>query len=190
MLDMSIKYLTMAELEAGLEMIREAPKDLGLLELIVRRPRTEERETLVEGELHPLEGLVGDNWKSRGSSRTPDGSAHPNMQLNIMNSRVIALLAQDKNRWPLAGDQLYVNMDLSEENLPVGSRLNIGSAQIEVSPEPHTGCRKFVARFGLDAMKFVNSPIGRELHLRGINAKVVQPGLIRVGDQVSKIPLL
>jgi hypothetical protein len=184
---MNVKHLSMAELEAGLEMIREAPKDLGILELIVRRPRTEQRETLLEGELHPLEGLVGDNWKSRGSSRTPDGSAHQNMQLNIMNSRVIALLAQDKERWPLAGDQLYVNMDLSAENLPVGTRLSIGSAQVEVTPELHTGCRKFVARFGADAMKFVNSPIGRELHLRGINAKVVQPGLIRVGDQVTKI---
>ena len=190
MLDTSIKYLTTAELEAGLDMIREAPKDLGVLELIVRRPGIEKRETLLEGELHPLEGLVGDNWKHRGSSRTPDGSAHPNMQLNIMNSRVIALLAQDKERWPLAGDQLYVNMDLSAENLPVGTKLSIGSAQVEVSPEPHTGCRKFVARFGMEAMKFVNSPLGRELNLRGINARVVQAGLIRVGDQVRKIPLL
>lgn len=178
----------MAELEAGLEIIRNAPKDSGVLELIVRRPRTEERETLVEGELHPLEGLVGDNWKSRPSSRTPDGSAHPNMQLNIMNSRVIALLTQNRERWQLAGDQLYINMDLSAENLPVGTRLSVGSALIEVTPEPHTGCRKFIARFGVDAMKFVNSPVGRELHLRGINAKVVHPGVIRVGDQVTKLP--
>jgi MOSC domain-containing protein YiiM len=109
------------------------------------------------------------------------------MQLNIMNSRVIALLAQDKDRWPLAGDQLFIDMDLSAENLPPGTRLALGSAMIEVTDQPHTGCKKFMERFGLDAMKFVNSPVGKQLHLRGINAKVVQPGLIQVGDVVKKI---
>jgi hypothetical protein len=183
----AIKHLTMAELEAGLEAIRQAPKDEGVLQLIVRRPQLEEREVLEEGELHPLEGLVGDSWKQRGSSRTPDGSSHPDMQLNIMNARVTALVAQDEARWQLAGDQLYLDMDLSDENLPAGTRLAIGSAVIEVTPQPHTGCKKFVARFGLDAMKFVNSAVGRELHLRGINAKVVQPGVIRVGQAAKKV---
>jgi hypothetical protein len=182
-----VKHLTMAELEAGLDEIRQSPKDEGVLELIVRRPRIEEREILQQGELDLVEGLVGDSWKTRSSSRTPDGSAHPEMQLNIMNSRVIALVAQDKDRWQLAGDQLYVELDLSAENLPGGTRLAIGSAVIEVTPQPHSGCKKFVARFGLDAMKFVNSPVGRELHLRGINAKVVQPGVISVGNVVRKI---
>jgi hypothetical protein len=177
----------MEQLEAGLDGIRRSPKDEGVLELIVRRPETDAREVLEEGELHLAEGLVGDSWKWRGSSRTPDGSSHPEMQLNIMNSRVIALVAQDKDRWQLAGDQLFLDMDLSDENLPAGTRLALGSAVIEVTPLPHLGCKKFVERFGLDAMKFVNSPLGRQFRLRGINAKVVQPGAIRVGQVVKKI---
>ena len=184
---MGVKHLTMEELEAGLDEIRRSPKDEGLLELIVRRPASNEREALEEGELHPVEGLVGDSWKKRGSSRTSDGSSHPDMQLNIMNSRVIALVTQDRDRWQLAGDQLFINMDLSAENLPAGMRLALGSAVIEVTDQPHTGCKKFVARFGLDAMKFVNSGIGKMLHLRGINAKVVEPGVIRVGDVARKL---
>ena len=182
-----VKHLTMAELEAGLDEIRCSPKDEGILDLIVRRPQIDEREVLVKGKLDLVEGLVGDNWKARGSASTSDGSAHPDMQLNIMNSRVIALVAQDKDRWPLAGDQLFIDMDLSADNLPAGTRLALGSAIIEVTDQPHTGCKKFVARFGLDAMKFVNSPVGKQLHLRGINAKVVQAGMIRVGDMVKKI---
>jgi hypothetical protein len=177
----------MEELEAGLDEIRRSPKDEGVLELIVRRPLVDEREVLEEGELHLADGLVGDSWRTRGSSRTPDGSSHPDTQLNIMNARAIALVAQHKERWPLAGDQLFIDMDLSAENLPAGTRLAIGSAVIEVTAQPHTGCKKFVARFGLDAMKFVNSPVGRELHLRGVNAKVIQPGVIQVGATVKKI---
>src|SRR6185369_11921044 len=98
-----VKHLTTEELEAGLEDIRRSPKDAGVLELIVRRPRVDEREVLEEAELHLTEGLVGDSWRERGSSRTPDGSAHPEMQLNIMNVRAISLVAQDRERWPLAG---------------------------------------------------------------------------------------
>lgn len=184
---MTVKHLTTTELEAGLDHILESPKDDGVVELIVRRPRTEEREVLVEAVLDLELGLAGDNWIERGSSRTPDGSAHPEMQLNIMNSRVIALVAHEPERWPLAGDQFFVNMDLSAQNLPSGTQLEIGSAIIEVTPPPHTGCKKFVARFGLEAMKFVNSELGRELHLRGINARVVRGGVVRQGDLVRKI---
>jgi hypothetical protein len=180
-------HLTMKELEAGLDEICRSPKDDGILKLIVRRPRVGEREVLEEGTLDLVDGLLGDTWKARESSRTPDRSAHPDMQLNIMNSRVIALLAQDTSRWQLAGDQLYVDMDLSAVNLPPGMRLRLGSAVIEATPQPHTGCQKFVERFGLDAMKFVNSELGRRLQLRGINAKVLQPGVVRVGDVVKKV---
>jgi len=177
----------MAELEEGLDEIRRSPRDEGILEMIVCRPRVDAREVLAEGELNPLEGLMGDSWSTRGSSRTADGSAHPEMQLNVMNSRVIALLAQSRDRWPLAGDQLYLDMDLSVENLPPGTRLALGTAVIEVTAQPHTGCKKFVARFGLEAMKFVNSGVGRQLCLRGINAKVVEPGVIRVGQLAKKL---
>jgi MOSC domain-containing protein YiiM len=177
----------MTELEAGLDEIRRAPTDGGVLELIVRRPGEDEREVLEEAELNLSEGLVGDSWNQRGSSRTPDGGPHPDMQLNVMNARAIALVARDRERWPLAGDQLYIDLDLSDENLPPGTRLSIGSAVIEVTPQPHTGCKKFVSRFGLDAMKFVNSPVGRQLRLRGLNARVIKPGRVRVGDAVRKL---
>ena len=177
----------MAELEAGLDDIRKSPKDEGVLDLIVRRPQVDEREPLQNGELNPAEGLVGDSWRTRGSSRTPDGTSHPDMQLNVMNSRVIALVAQDRARWQLAGDQLFIDLDLSAENLPAGTRLALGSAVIEVSPQPHTGCKKFVGRFGLDAMQFVNSDLGKQLRLRGLNARVIQPGLVSVGDVVKKL---
>jgi hypothetical protein len=176
----------MEELEAGLAEIRRAPKDEGVLELIVRRPRPGEREILAEAALDFREGLVGDSWKDRKSTRSADGLAHPDMQLNIMSSRVIALVSQDKARWHLAGDQLFVDMDLSMQNLPPGTQLTLGSAVIEVTDQPHTGCGKFVERFGVDAMTFVNSPRGRELQLRGINARVVRAGAIRVGDVVRK----
>ena len=181
-----LRHLTLAEMEAGLETIRQSPKDVGALKLISRRPNTDEREVLEEGQLDPAHGLIGDNWKARGSGSTPDGSGNPEMQLNVMNARVIELLAQDKSRWALAGDQLYVDFDLSEANVPPGTRLAIGSAVIEVTAPPHLGCKKFSARFGPDAVKFVNSPEGKQLHLRGVNAKVVEPGIIKVDEVVKK----
>jgi len=182
-----MNHLVMAELQAGLKKILLSPKDGGVLQLIVRRPKTGAREILQAGELDMIEGLVGDNWRTRGSFLTTDGAAHPDMQLNVMNSRVIALVAQQPGRWPLAGDQLFVDLDLSAENLPPGTKLALGSAVIEVTKQPHTGCAKFVERFGLDAVKFVNSDEGKRLHLRGINARVVLPGVIRVGDIVRKV---
>ena len=184
-----MKHVTMADLEAGLKNIRQSPTDAGVLALIVRRPQVEAREVLEVGELDLFEGLVGDNWKTRGSSQTADGSAHPDMQLNIMNARVIALLAQQKERWALAGDQLYMDLDLSAENVPPGTRLSLGEAVIEVTDQPHTGCKKFAARFGLDALKFISSPVGKQLQLRGINAKVIRSGAIRIGDTVKKVKL-
>jgi hypothetical protein len=182
-----VKHLSLSELEASLESIRGAPKDQGRLELIVRRPEVGEREALEAGKLDLTEGLVGDNWKTRGSSRTADGSAHPEMQLNVMSARVIALLAMEKERWQLAGDQLFIDLDLSLENLPPGTRLTVGEAVIEVTAQPHTGCAKFMERYGKEALKFVNSEEGKRLRLRGLNAKVVQAGAIRVGDVARKV---
>ncbi len=181
---MILTHLTASELEAGLGSVRQSPADEGTLDLIVGRRGIGEREVLETGALDPTDGLVGDNWTRRGSSRSEDGRAHPDMQLTVMSSRVIDLIAQNRSRWPLAGDQLYVDLDLSAANLPPGTRIEIGSAVIVVTEQPHTGCGKFVERFGVDATKFVNSPLGRQLRLRGLNARVVQAGVVRAGDAV------
>jgi hypothetical protein len=183
---MTEHHRPLAELQAGLA-LTQSPRDAGRLAMIVRRPAEGARELLQEGELDALVGLVGDTWPSRSSSRTGDGSAHPELQLTLMNTRVATLVAGDEKRWPLAGDQLYVDLDLGVENLPAGTRLAIGATVIEITAQPHTGCGKFVERFGVDAMKLVNSPRGRELRLRGVNARVITPGVIRVGDDVRKI---
>jgi MOSC domain-containing protein YiiM len=154
--------------------------------MIVRRPQIGTREVVTEAELDTHVGLVGDNWRTRGYRRTADGSAHPDMQLTLMNARAIALVAQTKERWALAGDQLFVDFDLSDAHIPPGTQLLIGTALVEVTAEPHTGCRQFAARFGVDAVKFVNSPIGKQLHLRGINAKIIRSGRVCLGDTISK----
>jgi hypothetical protein len=182
------RHLTEDELEAGLDEITRAPRDVGIVELIVRRPSVGEREVLREAELDLAEGLVGDMWRARGSKRTPDGSAHPGMQLTLMGARVIDLVAAgDRERWPLAGDQLYVDLDLSEANLPPGTRLALGSAVIEVTDQPHTGCAKFSARFGAAAHTFVNTRAHRHLRLRGLNARIVEPGTVGAGDAIRKL---
>jgi MOSC domain-containing protein YiiM len=175
-------------LEAGLDHLRGSPTDHGTVELIVRRPAIDEREVLDEGRLDLAVGLVGDTWNQRSSRRTDDGSPHPDMQLNVMNARCIDLLARSAERWALAGDQLYVELDLSVDNLPSGTRLALGTAVIEVTEQPHLGCAKFTQRFGLDAFRFVNSEVGRAMRLRGLNARVVLPGVVRRGDTVGKLP--
>lgn len=180
-------HLTLAEMETQLDHIRQSPRDNGVLEMIVCRPDVDQRQMLFEAEVDVTRGLLGDSWLARGDFRDPTVPANPDSQINIMNSRVTALLAQDRERWQLAGDQLYVDLALSDENLPPGSQIAIGTAILQVTAEPHTGCKKFAARYGPDAMKFVNSPAGKQLHLRGINAKVIQAGKIRTGDTVRKI---
>jgi MOSC domain-containing protein YiiM len=181
-------HAELTRLEESLDHIRQAPADGGTVELIVRRPEVDQREVLSEARLETPEGLVGDTWRARGSSRTPDGGPNPDAQLTLMNARAAAAIAGDRERWPLAGDQLYVDLDLSTANLPPGSRVQIGSAVIEFSEPPHTGCAKFSARFGVDALKFVNSPIGRELRLRGANCRVLVAGTVRPGDTIKKLP--
>jgi hypothetical protein len=183
----TVKHLDTAALQAGLGHVRESPLDHGTVEMIVRRPAVDEREVLAVGTLDADVGLAGDTWPVRGSSRTPDGSAHPGMQLTVINSRAALLVAQDPDRRMLAGDQLYVDLDLSPANLPAGTRLGVGSAVIEVSEEPHLGCAKFAARFGEEALRFVNSRTGRGLRLRGLNARILTSGTVRPGDRISKL---
>jgi hypothetical protein len=180
-------HLTLAELQAGVAGLQPSPFDHGRLEMIVSRPAIGERVVLESGQLHLADGLVGDTWNVRGSSRTQDGGPHPEMQITLTNSRIMQLIAQDRSRWPLAGDQLFVDLDLSEVNLPPGQRLAVGGAILEITSEPHTGCAKFTERFGLDANRFVNSAEGRPLRRRGVNARVVQAGVVAVGDTVTKV---
>ncbi len=179
-------HLSRARLTAGLPRIRRAPEDYGYLCCIVRRPAVGEREVLSEGALDPAVGLAGDNWLARGCRLSPDGSAIVDMQLTVMNIRVAELVADGWHRVPLAGDQLYVDLDLSIENLPPGTMLAIGPAVVQVSCAPHLGCKKFVERFGPEAMRFVNSRLGRQLRLRGMNVRIIRGGAIQVGDAVVK----
>ena len=178
---------TAAVLEAGLDDVRRAPADHGRVELIVRRPAENEREVVAVGALDRGEGLVGDTWRARSDPPTADGWPDGDMQLTLMSSRVARLVAVRADRWQLAGDQLFVDLDLSEANLPPATRLELGSAVIEITDEPHLGCAKFAARFGRDALRFVNSATGRELRLRGVNAKVVVAGTVRTGDEIRKL---
>jgi MOSC domain-containing protein YiiM len=180
-------HLTQAQLERGVAAVRQSPADDGTLELVVRRPSVDQREELAEAILDLREGLVGDNWRTRGSRDTVAGTPHPDRQLTVMNSRAALLVAVTAERRKLAGDQLYVDLDLSPVNLPAGARLAVGSAVIEVTAPPHLGCVKFAARFGTDALRFVNSQMGRELRLRGLNARVVVAGTVRPGDPIRKL---
>lgn len=180
-------HKSLQELTESLVFVKNSPKESGRLELIVRRPRDEQRETITMGQLDLELGLLGDNWQARGSKKSADGSALHEAQITLMNSRVIAAIAGEPERWQLAGDQLYVDMDLSRDNLPAGTRLVIGSAILEIADLPHTGCQKFSRRFGADALKFVSTAEARDLRLRGVYAVVVQPGEIKTGDSVRRI---
>jgi MOSC domain-containing protein YiiM len=181
-----VDHLSRERLEAGLDRIRDSPQDGGRIVLIVRRPAVNERQMPAEAVLDQVAGLAGDNWLARGSRRTPDGSADPQRQVTVMNARVAELVAGGTGRMPLAGDQLYLDLDLSVGNLPPGSLLAMGQAVLEVSEVPHLGCAKFVERFGSEAMRFVSSRMGRQMRLRGMNARVVVPGTVRLGDLAAK----
>src|SRR5512140_2935118 len=170
--------------DAQLDLVHGAPIDEGLLELIVRRPAVDEREVLEYAELDLEGGLKGDRWATRDKEKTP---AYLASQLTVIGTRLLAAIEPDRTRWPVAGDQLYVDLDLCEPHLPAGSRLAIGTAVIEVSEEPHTGCAKFSARFGSEALRWINSPLGRAHRLRGLNARVVQAGTIHQGDVIGRL---
>jgi MOSC domain-containing protein YiiM len=181
------RHLSLEELQDGLSGIRQSPKDQGLLKAIVIRPETDARVSLPQCELSPELGVHGDNWAKGCWMSLPDGRPHPDVQVTIMNARTIALIAQDEARWPLAGDNLFIDLDLSDDNLPPGTRLAVGAARLEITAVPHKGCRKFAERYGVDATRFVNSQDGLRLHLRGIYARIVERGVVTVGDPVEKL---
>jgi MOSC domain-containing protein YiiM len=182
-----MEHVSRDRLMAGLGHVRDAPTDRGELVAIVRRPVAGERELVGEAILDDEIGLVGDNWLTRGSKSTPDGSASPHRQITVMNARIAELVAGGTQRMSLAGDQLYLDLDLSVDNLPAHSLIRLGEAVLEVSDAPHLGCAKFVERFGAEAMQFVNSRLGRQLRLRGANTRIVVPGTIRVGDIATRV---
>ncbi|PZF99600.1 MOSC domain-containing protein [Micromonospora endophytica] len=186
----TVRHRSMDEIMAGLHLVQRSPRDVGTLALAVRRPAVGDREVLSQAELDPDAGLIGDSWSERPSSRTPDRSPHPDMQLNVINSRFVELIAgPDRDAWALAGDQLYLDLDLSVDALPAGTRLAIGDrAVIEVTDQPHTGCAKFAARFGRDAHKIVWTEEGKRLRLRGLNARVLVGATIKTGDTVRQLP--
>lgn len=179
--------LTFDELMGAWADMIPSPIESGTVEMIVRRPETDAREHIQEGQLSTVDGLVGDNWLARGSSSTPDGSAHPEAQITLMSTRIIDIIAQDKDNWDLAGDQFFVDFDLSMENLPAGSHIQVGSAILEISEKPHTGCAKFAKRYGAPARKFVMTDEGKQARLRGVNARVIQAGPVKVNDIIKKL---
>ena len=169
---------------AATEAVLASPCCEAAVSLIVRRPARDQREVLTEARLDPGEGLVGDDWLARGSKLTPDGSADPLSQLTIINTRVLEAIEPDRSRWPLSGGQLYAELDLSSANLPVGARLRVGEALVEVTERPHTGCAKYAARFGLDALRWISTPTGRAARMRGAYVRVLEGGTVRLGDSI------
>lgn len=181
------QFARLAELKAKIPKILDSPKDEGAIKMMTIRPESNQRKIVQELELNRKLGCVGDIWSSKPSSSTPDGSPHPEKQLTIMNSRCVQAIAGSKDRWSLAGDQVYADLDLSLDNIPPGTQLQMGSAIVEVSAHPHTGCKKFVERFGVDALRFVSSPAGKQNNFRGINAFVVKEGTITSSDTIKKV---
>jgi len=181
-------YVSASILEMALENIQQSPANEGVVEMIVSRPGIGERNVLEQAELSVELGLVGDNWLSRWNEQKRNKDRHFDMQINLMNARTIDVITNgNRELWPLAGDQFFVDIDLSEDNLPAGAKLQIGTAVIEVTAEPHLGCKKFMERFGKDAVVFVNSDLGKSIKLRGINAKVISPGVVTSGGAISKL---
>ena len=180
-------HKTRAELEAALEHILASPADGGAVELLQIRPARGEREVLSSVRVTAAGGAEGDRWLASARKDENTGELWPDTQLTLMNSRMIEAIAGEKKNWPPAGDQLFVDLDLSTENLPAGQRLAIGSAIIQITAEPHLGCDQFIARYGIDACRYINSRRGRELRLRGVNAKIVQDGEISTGNVATKV---
>ena len=181
------RHRSSAELEAALGDIRNAPGAVGTINLIVRRPAEDAREVLDVAEINDAEGVAGDTWNQRSSPTSADGGPHPDAQITIMSARAAAAVIGPVERWPLAGDQIYADLDISHEALPAGAQLQLGDAVVEITAKPHRGCAKFAARFGRDALRFVNTGEGRDLRMRGVNCRVIRPGTVRPGDPITRV---
>lgn len=180
-------HRTMDELETGLAHVAAAPRDRGTVEMIVLRPEVDQRTTPDQAVLTVDGGVEGDTWPARGSRHTEDGGANPEQQIAVMNARYLDLIAGGRDRWPLAGDQLVVDLDLSQDALQPGDQLQLGDAVVEVTPHPHKGCAKFRDRFGLAAVQFANGRVGTPMRLRGLYVRVVLGGTVRVGDTIGRV---
>lgn len=177
---MAVQRLSVTQIEAQMDQLAKSPQDLGLLECIVLRLPDEQRATPQEAEVSPNGGLDGDRWAR-------PNSPNPSAQISVMNSRFLRIIAGDSARMPLAGDNLLVDLDLSEENLPAGTQLQIGTATFEVTALPHTGCQKFQRRYGKDALDVVNADAYKTQRLRGLFIRTIQAGKIQVGDSIRKL---
>ena len=182
-----IEHPSLDILEAGLEHIRNSPTDNGLLHMIVVRPEKKQRSTPEHCLLSSKGGAEGDHWAKGCWKSLPDGSPDPDVQITIMNSRCLELISSSPSQWPLAGDNLIADLDLGVHNLKPGQKLSVGTTILEITAVPHTGCDNFKVRFGLDSLKFVSTKAGKELRLRGIYARIIQDGEIRIGDRLKKV---
>lgn len=180
-------HLSTEQIEAGLEHVLASPADGAPVAAIVRRPAAGKREELTLCVLTTAGGLIGDHWAQGAWKSLADGSPDPEVQVSLMNSRFIDLIATARSNWAPSGNNFFVDMDLSASNLPIGQRLTLGTAEIEISPVPNTGCKFFIERYGRDACVFVNRGVGREHRLRGVYAKVIKDGCVQLGDELRKL---
>lgn len=180
-------FPTLEALRHAHHALEPSPTDGGPLQAIVIRPTSETRNTVSTAFLSPDHGVLGDHWASGCWKSLTDGRPHPDVQVALMNSRIIQLIAGAPKRWPLAGDNLFVDFDLGQDRLPVGQQLQLGEVRMEITAEPHLGCGKFARRFGRDALQFVNSAEGKRLRLRGVYARILQEGRVAVGDLLQRI---
>ena len=169
---------------------QSSPRDNGVVKLLVIRPETHVR-TLPNAVVVSVEqGVVGDKWEAECTIKLENGKSNPDLQIAIINTKVIKEIAQsdfDMDRLALAGDNIYADLNLCEENMPVGQQIQIGNTLLEVTPFPHFGCKKFSERYSVEDLKVVNSTAGKPQHLRGIYVKVIKNGSISIGESIKKI---